>query len=120
MPLLKGVVDLSTAEVKDVGGFQEALLKLVAEIGQLGPGQTLMVPGGWDGNTGASTVVHLIEKGEGGGEDAPYAFVTCNSGQVRAPNPPTPCPPALASRSVMWAAPCTKQRVRPKTVPDGQ
>ena len=80
LPLLKACVDLSTAEVKDVGGFQEALLKLVAEIKALRIGQTLMVPGGWDGNIGSSTVVHLLERTSGKvpvrGLQSPHALLS--------------------------------------------
>eukprot|EP00624_Nannochloropsis_granulata_P005047 evm.model.NODE_35720_length_30909_cov_25.476009.5 len=86
MPLLKACVELSTAEVKDVSSFQEVLLKLVADIQALQLGQTLLVPGGWDGNTGSSTVVHLVERTS---QEA-YAFVTCNSGQGLAYHPSTP------------------------------
>lgn len=86
LPLLKGVVDLSTAEVKDVGQFQEQLVQLVAELKALEPGKVKMVPGGWDGATGASTVVHLVEKE---GSDT-YAFVTCNAGKGLIYHPCTP------------------------------
>ncbi len=86
LPLLKACIDLSTAEVKDMGGFQEVLLKLVADIQALAPGETLLVPGGWDGNTGSSTVVHLVERT---GAEA-YAFVSCNAGQGLVYHPSTP------------------------------
>lgn len=55
-------MDLSTAEMKDAGALQEVVLKLCAGIKALPVGEAIMVPGGWDGNTGASTVVHLVER----------------------------------------------------------
>jgi hypothetical protein len=82
MPLLKGLVEVATAEVKDVASLQEALTKLLTELRALRPGQSMLVPGGWVGNTAASTVVHVVERGAGGMDAAPDAFVTCHAGQV--------------------------------------
>lgn len=62
LPLLKACMDLSTAEIKDAGALQEAVQRLCAGIAALPVGEAIMVPGGWDGNTGASTVVHLVER----------------------------------------------------------
>ena len=60
--MLKACMDLSTAEIKDAGALQEVVQKLCAGIAALPVGEAIMVPGGWDGNTGASTVVHLVER----------------------------------------------------------
>ncbi|TFJ87145.1 hypothetical protein NSK_001478 [Nannochloropsis salina CCMP1776] len=77
MRLLEPCIELSTAEIKDTSAFQDLLLKVVKGIEDMAPGETLLLPGGWDGNAGASTVVHLIERPS---VDS-YAFVTCNAGQ---------------------------------------
>src|SRR6056297_3083051 len=77
MRLLKPCIELSTAEIKDTSAFQDLLLKVVKGIEDMAPGETLLLPGGWDGNAGGSTVVHLIERPS---VDS-YAFVTCNAGQ---------------------------------------
>lgn len=62
LPLLKALMDLSTAEIKDTAALQEVVAKLCAAIAALPVGEAIMVPGGWDGNVGASTVVHLVER----------------------------------------------------------
>lgn len=62
LPLLKALMDLSTAEIKDTAALQEVVSKLCAAIAALPVGEAIMVPGGWDGNIGASTVVHLVER----------------------------------------------------------
>lgn len=55
-------MDLSTAEIKDTAALQEVVAKLCAAIAGLPVGEAIMVPGGWDGNVGTSTVVHLVER----------------------------------------------------------
>jgi hypothetical protein len=97
LPLLKGVVDLATAEVKDVNQFQEQVVQLVAELKNLEPGKVKMVPGGWDGSTGASTVVHLVEREVGG----TFAFVTCNGGKGLVYHPCAPDAPKIKYKTCM-------------------
>jgi hypothetical protein len=96
LPLLKSCMDLTTTEIKDVGAFQEAIVKLVEEIRGLAVGRLMLVPGGWDGTAGASCVVHLIERTS---QDA-YALVTCNSGAGLGYHPCCPAePPKIKYRT---------------------
>ena len=54
---------------------------LQQNIEQLNFGEMLMIPGGWNGATTRGTVIHMIEKTKGNGDETSYSFLTCNAGE---------------------------------------
>jgi hypothetical protein len=55
---------------------------VVRRLGELKPGDCLVVPGGWTDETGGHAVTYIVER-----EDEDYAFVICNTGEGLAYHP---------------------------------
>ena len=58
---------------EDYGKFVSTLTKRIRDMNQ---GETMMIPGGWNGSDTVGCVIHLIER-TGSSE---FSFVTCNAG----------------------------------------
>ncbi|KAG6587045.1 uncharacterized protein IUM83_02717 [Phytophthora cinnamomi] len=64
------------AKVEDAAQFQAFLADWKAELAKLQPGQPVLVPGGYVGNSTSHSIIYVLERTA----DAEYSFTVCNKG----------------------------------------